>query len=72
MKANRFTFFFSSRRFKRFGGSFIQCIWIRKVDGAANSNERFAAAFAGVPANKFRVFTDPAELMKINVAGGEC
>lgn len=50
----------------------MQCIWIRKVDGAANSAERFAAAFAGVPANKFRLFTDPAELMNINVAGGQC
>lgn len=42
------------------------------MEGAANSNERFAAAFAGVPVNNFRVFTDPAELMNINVAGGEC
>lgn len=44
------------------------------MDGADNSDERFAAAFAGVPANKFRVFsdTDIPGLANINVVGGEC
>ncbi|KAF9010909.1 hypothetical protein BDZ89DRAFT_937293, partial [Hymenopellis radicata] len=42
----------------RLFGDFIQCIWIRKVDDADNSDERFAAAFEGVPETKFRVYTD--------------
>ncbi|CAA7268768.1 unnamed protein product [Cyclocybe aegerita] len=55
-------------------GVAISCAWIRQVEGADNSAERFATAFAGVPPDKFRVFTDaeiPA-LANIEVAGGEC
>ena len=65
------TVFFS---FKKYGGDFIQCIWIHKVDGANNSDSRFATAFKDVPSTKFRVYTD-AEipgLAKIDVAGGKC
>jgi hypothetical protein len=50
----------------------IMCIWIRAVDGADNSQSRFAAAFQGVTQGKFRTFKDPAELRAINVAGGQC
>lgn len=60
--------------FKKYGGDFMTCSWIRRVEGADNSDARFAKAFAGVPDNKFRIFTDaeiPA-LQNINVAGGEC
>ena len=60
--------------FKKYGGDFIQCIWIHKVDGANNSDSRFATAFKDVPSTKFRVYTD-AEipgLAKIDVAGGKC
>ncbi|KAK0463293.1 hypothetical protein IW261DRAFT_1347935, partial [Armillaria novae-zelandiae] len=55
-------------------GNFIQCIWIRQVDGANNSNERFTAAFTGVPKNKYRIYTDDEipGLAHIDVAGGLC
>ncbi|KAJ3495715.1 hypothetical protein NLJ89_g10583 [Agrocybe chaxingu] len=52
----------------------IQCTWIRHVEGANNTAERFATAFSGVPATKYRIFTDAdiPSLAKINVAGGAC
>lgn len=52
----------------------IACTWIRTVQGANNTAERFAEAFAGVPKGKFRVFKDEdiASLASINVASGEC
>lgn len=61
-------------RFKKYGGNFIQCIWIHKVDGADNSDSRFATAFKDVPSTKFRIYTDAdiAGLAKIDVAGGKC
>ncbi|KAK6336796.1 hypothetical protein TWF718_009584 [Orbilia javanica] len=51
---------------------FIQCIFIRKVDGADNRFERFLSAFAGVPASKWTVFTEPSELLRLDVANGRC
>ncbi|KAK6343447.1 hypothetical protein TWF730_011036 [Orbilia blumenaviensis] len=51
---------------------FIQCIWIRKVNEADNSDERFATAFKGVPQAKWKVFTEPSELMELDVASGKC
>jgi len=55
-------------------GDFITCSWIRRVDGADNSQERFDAAFQGVPSNKFRIYNDAdiPSLQDIDVAGGEC
>ncbi|KAK0224214.1 hypothetical protein IW262DRAFT_1459269 [Armillaria fumosa] len=55
-------------------GDFIQCIWIRRVDGANNSNERFTAAFNGVPETMYRIYTDDEipSLAHIDVAGGSC
>ncbi|KAH7097541.1 hypothetical protein BKA62DRAFT_833147 [Auriculariales sp. MPI-PUGE-AT-0066] len=52
----------------------VQCIWVRVVDGADNAAERFATAFAAVPAAKVRKYTDEdiPGLQKINVAGGKC
>ncbi|KAF8065136.1 hypothetical protein FPV67DRAFT_171095 [Lyophyllum atratum] len=60
--------------FKKYGGDFMTCSWIRRVEGADNSDARFAAAFKGVPTNKFRIFTDDEipGLQNIDVAGGEC
>jgi len=37
-------------------------IFIRRVEGADNGDERFKAAFAGVPPARWTVFTDPAAL----------
>ncbi|KAJ6539626.1 hypothetical protein B0H19DRAFT_961534 [Mycena capillaripes] len=55
-------------------GDFIACAWIRKVDGANNTDERFAAAFQGVSPNKFKLYTDDEipGLANIDVAGGSC
>ncbi|CAK5275469.1 unnamed protein product [Mycena citricolor] len=55
-------------------GDFIACAWIRQVDGANNTAERFAAAFEGVPATKFKIYTDDEipSLANIDVAGGSC
>ncbi|KIY62350.1 hypothetical protein CYLTODRAFT_494702 [Cylindrobasidium torrendii FP15055 ss-10] len=56
-------------------GDFIQCIWIRQVEDADNSDERFATAFEGVPETKYRVFTDEDivnVLPTLDVAGGSC
>ncbi|KAK0184555.1 hypothetical protein F5146DRAFT_1114298 [Armillaria mellea] len=55
-------------------GDFIRCIWIRRVDGANNSNERFIAAFNSVPETKYRIYTDDEipSLAHIDVAGGLC
>lgn len=60
--------------FRKFGGDFMSCSWIRRVEGANNTDARFAAAFEGIPASKFRIFTDDEipKLQNINVAGGEC
>jgi len=53
---------------------FITCIWIRRFEGADNSDERFAEAFKGIPKEKFRIYndTDITSLANINVADGEC
>ena len=63
----------SLSRFKKFPG-FISCIWIRRVDNADNSDARFNTAFADIPAEKRRIFTDAdiASLASIDVAGGQC
>ncbi|KAJ7682511.1 hypothetical protein DFH06DRAFT_296308 [Mycena polygramma] len=55
-------------------GDFIACAWIRKVDGANNTDERFAAAFQGVDPSKFKLYTDDEipGLANIDVAGGSC
>ncbi|KAK2463319.1 hypothetical protein APHAL10511_004630 [Amanita phalloides] len=55
-------------------GDFIMCAWIRLVDGADNTAARFAAAFDGVPSNRWRAFDDSdiAGLASINVAAGDC
>lgn len=55
-------------------GDFIRCIWIRRVDGANNSNKRFTTAFNGVPQTKYRIYTDDEipGLAHIDVAGGSC
>ncbi|KAJ6538552.1 hypothetical protein DFH09DRAFT_930394 [Mycena vulgaris] len=55
-------------------GDFIACAWIRKVDGANNTDERFAAAFAGVSPTKFKLYGDDEipSLANIDVAGGTC
>ncbi|KAF4603132.1 hypothetical protein EYR38_003537 [Pleurotus pulmonarius] len=58
--------------FRTFGPDFIACIWIRRVDGADNSDARFAEAFQGVPQDKFRVFSDGdiPGLASIDIKGG--
>jgi hypothetical protein len=55
-------------------GDFIACAWIRKVDGANNTDARFAAAFAGVDPSKFKLYTDDEipGLADVDVAGGKC
>ncbi|KAJ7780960.1 hypothetical protein B0H16DRAFT_1299237 [Mycena metata] len=55
-------------------GDFIACAWIRKVDGANNTDERFAAAFEGVSSDKIKLYTDDEipSLANIDVAGGTC
>ncbi|KAL4259183.1 Phosphatidate phosphatase APP1 catalytic domain-containing protein [Pleurotus pulmonarius] len=60
--------------FRTFGPDFIACIWIRRVDGADNSDARFAEAFQGVPQDKFRVFSDGdiPGLASIDIKGGKC
>ncbi|KAF3090651.1 hypothetical protein TWF102_003972 [Orbilia oligospora] len=50
----------------------IQCIFIRKVENADNREERFREAFVGVPESKWKVFTEPSEIMKLDVASGQC
>ncbi|KAH7100002.1 hypothetical protein BKA62DRAFT_707946 [Auriculariales sp. MPI-PUGE-AT-0066] len=59
--------------FKRHATS-VQCIWIRLVDGADNSKERFAKTFDGVHGLKIRTFTDAEtqSLQQIDVANGKC
>ncbi|KAG7093256.1 hypothetical protein E1B28_006939 [Marasmius oreades] len=60
--------------FKAHGGEFIRCIWIHLVDDADNSDERFEAAFDGVPWERIRLFDNSqiAALVDIDVAGGKC
>ncbi|KAF7291006.1 DUF2183 domain-containing protein [Mycena chlorophos] len=55
-------------------GDFIQCAWIRLVDGANNTDARFAAAFEGVDPSKFKLYNDTEipSLANIDVAGGKC
>ncbi|KAK6507577.1 hypothetical protein TWF481_006004 [Arthrobotrys musiformis] len=50
----------------------VQCIWIRKVDGADNSHQRFEEAFKGVPEEKWLVFEDAWDVMPWDVADGKC
>lgn len=52
----------------------IACSWIRRVDGANNTDERFAAAFVGVPKDRFRIYNDSEipSLAQIDIAGGAC
>ncbi|RVD89778.1 uncharacterized protein DFL_000771 [Arthrobotrys flagrans] len=50
----------------------IQCIFIRKVDDADNREERFITAFQGVPQSKWKLFTEPSEVMGLDVASGQC
>jgi hypothetical protein len=52
----------------------VACIWIRKVDGANNTDARFAAAFENVPSNKIRLYTDDEipSLQDIDIPNGEC
>ncbi|KAJ6256928.1 hypothetical protein Dda_7811 [Drechslerella dactyloides] len=50
----------------------IQCIWIRQVQNATNTPERFASAFKAVPQAKWKVFTNPAEVTNLDVANGKC
>lgn len=52
----------------------LQCVWIRKVDGAVNTNERFEKAFANVPKGRYFTYTD-AEISKLGqlaVKDGVC
>lgn len=60
-------------RFQKYPDS-VSCIWIRKVEGADNSDARFQTAFAGVPKEKVRLFEDKqiASLAQVDVAGGSC
>ncbi|TRM66870.1 hypothetical protein BD626DRAFT_484063 [Schizophyllum amplum] len=60
--------------YRKYGPDFLGCAWIRAVDGANNTDERFAAAFAEVPAERWRVFTDDeiASLADIDLDGGSC
>ncbi|KAF7332304.1 DUF2183 domain-containing protein [Mycena kentingensis (nom. inval.)] len=55
-------------------GDFIACAWIRQVEGANNTAERFAAAFEGVDPSKFKIYTDEEipSLADLDVAGGTC
>jgi hypothetical protein len=61
-------------RFRKYGADFVACIWIRKVDGANNTDARFAAAFENVPSNKIRLYTDDEipSLQDIDIPNGEC
>ena len=49
---------------------------IPSVDGANNTDARFAAAFVDVPATNYRLYTDEditnGTLTGIDVAGGSC
>ncbi|KAI5891378.1 uncharacterized protein SCHCODRAFT_02628937 [Schizophyllum commune H4-8] len=60
--------------FRKYGPDFLGCAWIRAVDGANNTDERFAEAFADVPSDRWRVFTDDeiAGLADIDLDGGAC
>lgn len=60
--------------YRKFGGEWMGCIWIRQIEdeGANNTDTRFAEAFRDVPENKWRVFKDPAEMKEVDLAAGEC
>ncbi|KAI9217073.1 hypothetical protein BC828DRAFT_392070 [Blastocladiella britannica] len=57
----------------------IKCIYIRKVHGGnptlelvKNSDERFKAAWAGIPEGKAVAFDDPEELFGADIPSGKC
>ncbi|PPQ66431.1 hypothetical protein CVT24_007197 [Panaeolus cyanescens] len=61
------------RIYKRFPDMLL-CAWIRQVENADNTPERFAKAFKDVPKNKWRTAwrrhsTPPPDIMKIAVFG---
>ncbi|KAL0946222.1 hypothetical protein HGRIS_012481 [Hohenbuehelia grisea] len=60
--------------FRKFGGDFVACIWIRKVEGADNSDQRFETAFKDVPKERIRVYEDKdiSSLSSVDVKGGKC
>ncbi|KAL1748268.1 hypothetical protein HDZ31DRAFT_30040 [Schizophyllum fasciatum] len=60
--------------YRKYGPDFLGCAWIRAVDGANNTDERFEEAFTDVPKDRWRVFTDDeiAGLADIDLAGGSC
>ncbi|KAE9390135.1 hypothetical protein BT96DRAFT_946367 [Gymnopus androsaceus JB14] len=43
------------RSYNIHGPAFVRCIWIHVVEGANNTDARFAAAFKGVPKEKYSV-----------------
>jgi phosphatidate phosphatase APP1 len=47
--------------FKKYPGR-IRSIWIRNVTAAKRDDARFAKVFAGIPAEKWRLFDEPSEL----------
>ncbi|KAJ8090682.1 hypothetical protein PM082_018243 [Marasmius tenuissimus] len=63
-----------ARAFNTYGPFFIRCMWIRLVEGGDNSQERFAAAFKGIPEDRVRLFDDSqiAGLADVKVKDGEC
>ncbi|KAI9144442.1 hypothetical protein BKA69DRAFT_793967 [Paraphysoderma sedebokerense] len=50
----------------------ITCIFIRKVEGADNSEARFNKDFTGVPREKWVVFDDPKVVESADIANGKC
>lgn len=70
LEGNEITVIASFRKY----GDFITCSWIRRVDGANNTVERFAAAFTDVPQERYRIFNDSeiTSLQDIKIAEGEC
>lgn len=60
--------------YRKFGGDFVGCIWIRWVEDerANNTDVRFEEAFKDVPRDKWRVFKDPAEMKDVDLAAGQC
>ncbi|KAG2003732.1 hypothetical protein CC2G_004314 [Coprinopsis cinerea AmutBmut pab1-1] len=60
--------------FAKHGPGAIACIWIREVEGADNSAERFGQIFRDIPQEKVKIFKDSeiASLRQVNVAAGQC
>ncbi|PFH50839.1 hypothetical protein AMATHDRAFT_3576 [Amanita thiersii Skay4041] len=54
--------------------NWITCIWIPLVDNTKKSDKRFKTAFAKVPQDRYRLFTDSEilDMRRIDVAGGKC